>query len=170
MDTMYLDAHENTARDNLWLPKKMVPCQIDFEILGFTFKDISGNKVLCQATLPIGWKLEASQNDKCYTYIIDPKGHKRGLSYYSYSSSSVSTGQMNLYTRFRINAKPQSPLVGVEGPFTVFVQDSINDSVLFTAGKCDVLYTWKYNALVQKAKTYLQTRYPCWEKPLEYWD
>ena len=162
-------AEQNKARENLRLPQKMTPCQKDFESLGFVFKSIPGDQVLAHATLPVGWSIESHENNSCYAFIVDDKGRRRGISYYD-DNALGRCGQLSLLRRFCINSKSQNPLVEVEGPFTVFVQDSINDSVLFTAGKCDVLYTWKYNALVQKAKTYLQTRYPCWENPLEYWD
>ena len=44
------------------LAKKMSPSQEEWEKLGFTFTDV-GDSLLYQATLPSGWKLEATDHN-----------------------------------------------------------------------------------------------------------
>ena len=159
------NAEQNKARSTYRLPMEMNPSKEAFEALGFTFEDI-GDDVLCKATLPDGWKLKAD-GDRYWTYLIDEKGRKRG-SYFYKGAFYDRSGRMYLSRRFHINYDSADPQKR-QGPYNVSVKDA-DDTIIFTAGKCEKTYSHEYEELMQLAKEYLRTNYPEWEDPTKYWD
>lgn len=158
------NAEQNYARRNCRLPKKMAPSKEAFEAFGFTFEDI-GDDVLCKATLPDGWTLE-SDGEYC-TYLVDEKNRKRGIYFYKGAFYDRS-GHMNLLKRFRVICDDANPET-YEGPYTISAKD-VDGTILFTAGKCEELYSGEYYDLINLAEEYLDANYPEWEDPTKYWD
>lgn len=159
------NAEQNRARSACRLPIKMYPSKEAFEDLGFTFEDI-GDNVLCQATLPDGWKLKADGGGY-WTYLIDEKGRERGCYFYKGAFYDRS-GHMHLSQRYHVTCDAIDPEKW-EGPYTVSVKDA-DDTILFTAGECEKTYSDEYDELMNQAKEYLRTNYPEWEDPTKYWD
>jgi len=158
------NAEQNRARSNCRLPKKMNPSKEAFESLGFTFEDI-GDDVLYKATLPDGWELNS--DDGYWTYLIDEKGRERG-SYFYKGAFYDRSGHMNLSQRFHATYDAADPETW-KGPYTISVKDA-DDSIIFTAGKCERTHSAEYEKLMEQAKDYLRTNYPEWEDPTKYWD
>ena len=160
------NAEQNRARNDCRLPKKMNPSKEAFEAIGFVFEDIDDD-VLCKANLPDGWKLKHEEGDGYWTTLIDEKCRKRGNSFYK-GAFYDREGLMNLHRRFHVS-EDVADLENWNGPYTISVKDA-DGTVLYTAGKCDKIYSKEYYELMTLAKEYLDTNYPEWKEPTKYWD
>lgn len=158
------NAEQDRARSSCQLPRKMYPSKEVFEAFGFTFKDID-DPILYQASLPEGWLLK--KENGYWTNLIDEKGRKRGNFFYK-GAFYDRNGSMKLFQRFSIKEEATIPEKW-EGPYIISVKDS-DGNTIFTAGKCDKLFSDEYNKLIDQAKEFLHTNYPNWEDPTKYWN
>lgn len=152
---------QNDARIACTVPKNMKPSKETFEDLGFNFEKIEDD-ALYQATLPEDWTIEPVSNN--LTYLIDEKGRKRGFYYYK---NTLSDGQIHLMKRYCCNFMKLDP-DDSDSPVKVFVADA-DGTIIFEAGHC-IYNSLEYILLMEKAKNYLNSKYPDWENVRNYWD
>ena len=72
------------AVENLYLALEMEPEQKYWEMEGFSFEKISGDDVLCKATLPEGWIMKKTDHPM-WNEIYDEKDVRRVLMFYKAS-------------------------------------------------------------------------------------
>ena len=75
-------SESHRAHDACQLPVDMIPSREAFEAVGFRFEAIDGDDVLCQATLPKGWKIVPQEGSSYWSTIVDNLGKKRGSVFY----------------------------------------------------------------------------------------
>ncbi len=159
----------------IMMAKDMRPSREAWEKLGFTFKDIEGDNVLCQAVLPEGWILVPT-NHPMWNEIYDDKDRLRGRMFYK-SSFYDRSAHMSLISRYSVMEKP----VGQKQ------QDGLiyfgnDEEILFEAGIVQGLYNFgldndariQINAkeanLLAEARAYGLKNYPDFKNIDAYWD
>jgi hypothetical protein len=161
---------EEAARSN-YLAKRMKPEKEIWELLGFTFTDIPGDDVLCQANLPKGWKIVDTEHHM-YKDIIDEMGRKRGSMFYKAAIYDKSA-HMSLVPRYGVNVDYDD-----NGNETIYFGNE--EERLFVSGKLGALksgigregwekYSADRDALLCKARAYGNEYYPGFENVLAYW-
>lgn len=91
---------QQRAIQNTMMAKEMIPSREVWENLGFTFVDTDYDDVLCEATLPEGWSIKATEHSM-WSDIIDGNGMKRGSMFYK-SSFWDRNAHMNLSCRYGV--------------------------------------------------------------------
>lgn len=143
-----------------YIPKILISNFKDVYIpLGFSIKNIG--KDLYKVKLPHSWEL--GNHTDLYIEIIDENGHIRG--HYYYKSSS---GCITLTSKYYVNYISASKET-LQAPYTIVVQDS-DGNIIYTAGKCNKLYSNTYHKLKEQAHNYLVSNYPNWDDLTKYWD
>ena len=156
------------------MAKKMQPSREVFEELGFSFVDIIGDRVLCSATLPEGWKLQATEHEM-WTDIIDSDGFKRGSMFFK-SDVFDRDAHMYLIPRYRVCCD----YIYNDDYSTSLVYFGNEKEKLFIAGEVKISndsssevryakYQEKDN-LLNLAKQFGNLNYPNWKDVLAYWD
>lgn len=144
------------------VPKEMFPSKAAFEALGLTFENIDDD-ILCQATLPTGWKFK--QSGLFYAYLIDEKGRRRVIVYYS-NINGNRKGAMYFHRRFYIHEKF---INRTQRTVTIWDETIHNDSI-FTAGTCEKEDASEITRLRFLAEAFLNKEYPEWREPSKYLD
>ena len=169
MGTTAKKVKKSEARKSCALPRKMTPSKEVFKKLGFVFNDI-GDEILLDAKLPEGWTTELIPSSTVlYEKLIDEKGRERGEYYYKGDPCDRS-GWMRLHSRYNVVYLYFDPTYWCSNTIKIFVSDSANSSVVFTAGRCIDEYSEKFDKLVKKAEMYLESTYPDWKDVTKYWD
>ena len=164
---------QQRAVNNTMVAKKMRPSRQDWEQLGFAFSDISGDDVLCKATLPEGWIIVPTDHSM-WNDIIDQNGRKRGSMFYK-SSFYDRDAHMDLNCRYGV----RSDYIGDDYSTTeiYFGNDS---EKLFVAGQVhrqknatreEILAEYdEMDRLKAMAKKFGDENYPDWKNVHAYWD
>ena len=88
-------------RQKVLLATTMYPDRTAWEKIGFSFKVIPGDFVLCEATLPEGWSLEATDHSM-YFDLFDEYGNRRGQLFYN-SISKERNSTMSLFRKYGVH-------------------------------------------------------------------
>ena len=91
---------QTEAVKNTMMAIKMNPKKEEWEKLGFVFTEIPGDDVLCNAQMPEGWSMKATDHSM-WSEIIDNKGLKRGSMFYK-ASFYDRRAHMSLEPRYRV--------------------------------------------------------------------
>ena len=169
---MEAECQQDAVR-NTTVAKRMNPDREEWEKLGFTFSEIPGDSVLCNATLPKGWRLEASDHPM-WNYIYDEKGRKRGQMFYK-SSFYDRDANMSLYHCYSVC----SDYIDEEHTTTEIYFGNEHEK-LYVAGQ---VHTPKHatreeyiakneeeNRLRKLAQNFAEEYYPDYKDVTAYWD
>ena len=176
-ETKVLENMEKEGQDlaigQTMMAKDMYPSQEVWEQLGFTFRDIPGDDVLCKATLPEGWSIKATDHSM-WNEIFDANGNLRGTMFYKAAFYDRSA-HMSLNPRYRVH----SEYIG-EDSRTVEVYFGNAQEKIMVAGqvylkRCatpeEKKEIWdKQNMLLEQATKFAQENYPDWQNVVAYWD
>lgn len=153
--------------------KKVRPSKEAWEQLGFTFTDIEGDDILCNATLPKGWSIQATEHSM-WNNIIDENGMIRGRMYYK---AAFYDRHAHMYLECRY--KMCNIYVG-EDHSTTEIYFGNNEEKLFVAGQIHSKENEtreerlaRYNLeeeLEEKTRNWANQNYPDWENVHAYWD
>ncbi len=150
-------------QQSYWIPNTFFPCQEAFAQVGFKVHDMASEE-MAYMTLPIGWKCK--RYDGCsFVQIVDEKDRPRGQIVRKWNSEEKH-GFLQLNPRYKISTEVAED--GKHVMLNLVVKD-YDDAVIYTAGDLED-YLSNCDALEQKARAYMDRRYPGWENPNNYWD
>ena len=115
---------QRKAVRNCYVAKRMDPKMEEWEKLGFSFTQIPGDDMLCEAVLPEGWELKPTDHSM-WTDIVDNNGHKRGSMFYK---AAFYDRDAHMYL---------SPRYGVR---TTYLNDEENTTEIYFGSDDEILY------------------------------
>lgn len=152
------------------MPREMHPSREDFEELGFVFRDIPGDDVLCYASLPEGWSIKPT-DQPMWSDLVDENGVSRGDMFYR-NSRYDRDAHMKLWHRYGIRRE-------VIGDETEIYFGNATEK-LFVSGRITMDFERpqeeiqeqfnKFDELMMLTKKFADTVYPDWENVHAYWD
>ncbi len=152
------------------MPREMHPTKEAFEKLGFVFKDIPGDDVLCYGALPEGWSIRPTDQSTWHD-IVDENGITRGDMFYR-ASSYDRDAHMKLFCRYRVRREI------IDGETEIFFGNETEK--LFVAGRVKIDFDAsreevesqfeRTNMLIMKAQKFADENYPDWENVHAYWN
>ena len=163
------------AITNVLMARKMEPPREEWEKLGFSFKDLESDNVLCQAELPEGWIL-APTDHSMWNRIYDDKDRVRGSMFYKAAFYDRSA-HMYLSPRYGVKTRFVGPK---EQDAEIYFGNE--DEVLFVAGIVEGLYNYKLDDNTRKQKReeekrllklafdFAEKNYPNYGDVNAYWD
>lgn len=164
---------QQKAVNNIMLAKNMRPSRESWERLGFTFLDIPDDDVLCKASLPEGWRIEATEHSM-WNNIIDEKGRTRGSMFYK-AAFYDRNAHMDLSCRYGV----RSDYID-DDCTTTEIYFGNKDEKIFVAGQVhmpkdatkEVRFAnyEKEEKLYELAKQFGNENYPNWLDASAYWD
>lgn len=160
------------AIGNVMMAKDMKPSKEEWEKLGFSFIDVPGDKILCNAMLPEGWSMKATSHSMSID-IIDENGMRRGSMFYK-GTLYDRNANMSLLCRYAVC----SNRIEDDG-ITTEIYFGNETEKLFVAGQTHVSMNMSYeercaqydknNELVSLAEQYGDRNYPNWRDIHAYW-
>lgn len=162
---------QQRAVNNTMVAKKMFPSKKKWEELGFTFTDIPGDNLLCNATLPEGWKLEATDHSM-WNSFIDEQGRERGSMFYK-AAFYDRDAHMQLYNRYKVIKDYLDDHVTTEVYFgnpeeKLFVAGQIHKD--YSSQESIDAYFDELERLQNLAECFANLNYPNWRDETAYWD
>ena len=162
---------QKRAVNNTMVAKKMFPSRKKWEELGFTFTDIPGDNLLCNATLPEGWKLEATDHSM-WNNFIDEQGRERGSMFYK-AAFYDRDAHMQLYNRYKVIKDYLDDHVTTEVYFgnpeeKLFVAGQIHKD--YSSQESIDAYFDELERLQYLADNFANLYYPNWRDETAYWD
>ncbi len=164
---------QRQAVNSTMVARRMNPAREVWEGLGFSFTDIDGDTVLCQATLPEGWSLRPTDHSM-WNDIVDGNGIIRGQMFYK-AAFYDRDAHMYLSPRYGV----RTDYLEEEGT-ACEIYFGNNQEKLFVAGQARHprkaseaemrAYFDKQEKLVAIAKQWGEENYPDYENVLAYWD
>lgn len=154
-------------REYYLFPKKMSPNKETFQKVGFVFvKSEYKNKI--KVFLPEKWTMR--EENGVLRYFYDEKNRLRGEVLREYKSLYCKfKGEMCLRRRFNPSYIYKSKN-DVNSTVIVFIEDA-DGKIILKIGECRSAFDCKeFDKLMEKAKEYLDRKYPDWENPINYWD
>ncbi len=155
------------------MARKMRPSREAWEKLGFVFSDIEGDDVLCNAVLPEGWSIKATDHSM-WNNIYDEKGNERGSMFYK-AAFYDRDAHMNLERRYHIctvDKDGDSNIVEVyfgNSKEKLFVAGELEHNPDAPSAERRKFYD-EEEKLRELAIEYANENYPEWEDPTAYWD
>ncbi len=151
------------------MAKEMEPSREEWEKLGFTFTDIPGDEVLCEASLPEGWSMEETDHPM-WINIVDQNGMKRGSMFYK-AVFYDRVARMSLHCRYGAFSDYSADGSIVE----IYFGSSDAQEKLFVAGKLNRSTLSKeffkeQDRLLAVAEKFGDKNYPDWRNINAYWD
>lgn len=169
LENMEREGQQNAIR-RVQLARNLQPNKEIWEQLGFKFYDIEGDNVLCNATLPEGWSLEATEHSM-WTNILDEQGRIRGQMFYKAAFYDRSA-HMSLKQRYNICTDYAEEKVDVyfgNDEEKLYVAGTITRSLNATR-EARLRFYEKEDSLRKNAINWAQENYPNYEDVTAYWD
>ena len=152
------------------MPREMHPSRDDFEELGFVFRDIPGDDVLCYASLPDGWSIRPT-DQPTWSEIVDEDGVSRGDMFYR-NSLYDRDAHMKLWHRYGIRRDSigkETEVYFGNATEKLFVSGRV--TIDFDLSKEEVQEQFdKLNELIMITKKFADEVYPDWENVHAYWN
>lgn len=172
LENMEAEGQQEVVRKTL-MAKDMRPRKEVWEQLGFTFEDIPNDRVLCNATLPEGWSIQATEH-AMWNNILDQNGTVRGKMFYKAAFYDRSAN-MYLQCRYQVCTN----YIGKDYSITeiyfgndtekLFVAGTISKN-LNASREARLRFYDEEEKLKQQATNWAKENYPDYEDVTAYWN